>query len=79
MTIIECDVCHKQMPGGTRGDSPGKGVDYITFVDRDLCIDCYDDMVVTVRGITRQRDPFLFGENQQIYKQVIEQMCARGK
>lgn len=77
MTVVTCDVCGKEMPGAVRGDSPGKGVDYITYMGRDICVDCYDEIVFTVAKITRRRDPFVLSENQEIVRQVIEQMCEK--
>ena len=75
MTVVTCDMCGKEMPGAVRGESPGKGVDYIAYMDRDICADCHDELVFTVTKITRQRDPFVLSENQEIVRQVIEQMC----
>ncbi len=77
MTIVTCDMCAKQMPDAVRGDSPGKGVDYITHMNADICIDCFDELVFTVTKITRQRDPFVLSENQEIVRQVIDQMCEK--
>ena len=76
MTVIVCDACGKEMPNAARGDSPGKGVDYITYVDKDFCIDCYDELEFTVRKISRERDPFVLEENKEIVRQVAEQMCS---
>ena len=79
MTVIVCDACGKEMPNAVRGDSVGKGVDYITYMDKDFCVDCYDELEFTVRKISRQRDPFVLGENKEIVRQVVEQMCGTQK
>jgi hypothetical protein len=75
MTFVNCDVCGKRMSPAHRGDSPGKGVTYVTYLDKDICAECSDEVDFNLRRLTRTRDPFVLGECKDIHTQLVTQMC----
>lgn len=75
MTTVTCDVCGKKVTPATRGDTPGKGVNYVTYLDKDVCADCADEVDFNLRRLTRGRDPFVLGECKEIHTQLVNQMC----
>ena len=79
MTIVTCDVCGKKVSPATRGDTPGKGVNYVTYLGQDICAECADEVDFNLRRLTRHRDPFVLGECKDIHSQLVQQMCkAKG-
>jgi hypothetical protein len=74
MTIVTCDVCGKKLTPARRGDTPGKGVSYVTYLDRDICSECADEVDFNLRRLTRHRDPFVLLECKDIHTQLVQQM-----
>ena len=75
MTVVTCDVCGKKLSPARRGDSPGKSVNYVTHLDKDICADCSDEVDFNLRRLTRHRDPFVLLECKDIHTQLVQQMC----
>jgi hypothetical protein len=75
MTIVTCDVCGKKLTPARRGDTAGKGVNYVTYLDRDICAECADEVDFNLRRLTRHRDPFVLVECKDIHTQLVQQMC----
>ena len=75
MTMVSCDVCGKKISAHNRGDTPGKGVGYITYLDKDICPDCQDEVDFNLRRLTRSRDPYALTDAKSIHTQLVNQMC----
>jgi hypothetical protein len=66
MTAIVCDICKKGIPGAR------KDVNYVTVLDRDLCIDCHDEVQDVAKMELRTRRPYIFRDYQDtLTKQLL--------
>ena len=54
MTAIVCDVCKKPVAGARRGDN------YFTFLDKDTCEECRDDLLNATKMQMKGRRPYTF-------------------
>jgi len=54
MTAIVCDICKKPVAGARRGDN------YFTFLDKDTCEECRDDLLNATKMQMRARRPYTF-------------------
>jgi len=54
MTAIVCDVCKKAVPGARRGEN------YFTFLDKDCCEDCRDELMQATKMQMKPRHPYTF-------------------
>jgi hypothetical protein len=79
MTAIICDICGKKLAPASRGDTPGKGVNYVSYLDKDFCVECSDEVDFNLRRLTRTRDPLALADAKAIHVQLVQQMCkAKG-
>ncbi len=51
MTAIFCDVCKKEVPGAR------KDINYVTILEKDLCLSCEEKLRVTMRQYTAASQP----------------------
>ena len=75
MTETACDICGKKMHNPVRGYSPGKGVDYMTHLNRDFCMDCNDKLNLEVRSRRFAQERYVLQEAQRIYTDTLFEMC----
>ena len=54
MTAIVCDACKKPVAGARRG------VNYMTFLDKDICEDCTEDLLTSTKVAMKGRRPYTF-------------------
>ena len=71
MTAIVCDVCKKAVAGAR------KDVNYMTILDKDLCIDCSDEVQDVAKMELRTRRPYVFKDYQDTLTKNLLRMCGR--
>ena len=54
MTAIVCDACKKPVNGARRGEN------YMTFLDKDICEDCAEDLLNATKTAMKARRPYTF-------------------
>ena len=54
MTAIVCDACKKAIPGARRGDN------YSSFLDKELCEPCTDELLDITKQQMKPRRPYTF-------------------
>jgi hypothetical protein len=59
MTSIVCDGCRKEV------QEARKDVNYVTMLDKDLCLNCEEKLRVNMRQQTFARRPILFKDYQE--------------
>ncbi|MGA2480357.1 MAG: hypothetical protein ABSG63_16530 [Spirochaetia bacterium] len=71
MTAIVCDSCKKAVAGARRD------VNYVSILDKDLCLDCHDEL----RDVTKQqmivRRPYVFKDYQDILTKNLVKMTGK--
>jgi hypothetical protein len=70
MTDIICDVCRKPVAEAR------KDWNYVTLMDKDLCLDCEEKLRVTMRKITKARQPVVFKEYQETLAKTLVKMAG---
>ena len=60
MTAIVCDICKKPVAGARRGDN------YFTFLDKDCCEECRDDLLNATKMQMKARRPYTFKDYNDI-------------
>ena len=64
MTSVICDSCKKSIPG------PHREVNYVTILNKDLCIPCSRKMESGIReGMAREKSYHL--ENFSMYQKAV--------
>ncbi len=71
MTDIVCDVCGTSVPDAR------KDWNYVTLMDKDLCLDCEEKLRVTMRKTTGARRPIVFKEYQDSLAKTLNKMTGR--
>ena len=59
MTSIICDGCHKEV------QEARKDYNFVTLLDKDLCLNCEEKLRVTMRQQTFAHRPILFKDYQE--------------
>jgi len=73
MTIIVCDACKKEIVGAH------KDLNYITMMEKDICMQCKDDMDDILRKEMRARTAartVSFTDYKAFLLQTLQQMCG---
>ncbi len=70
MTDIVCDVCRKAVPDAR------KDWNYVTLMDKDLCLDCEEKLRVTMRKITSTHRPVVFKEYQDTLAKTLNKLSG---
>ena len=68
MTAIVCDICKKAVAGARRD------VTYIAMLDKDICLDCSDDLLEATKQQMKPRRPYLFKDYQETLVKNLAQM-----
>ena len=68
MTAIVCDICKKAVAGAR------KDVTYIAMLDKDICLDCSDDLLEATKQQMKPRRPYLFKDYQETLLKNLAQM-----
>ena len=69
MTAIVCDICKKAVAGAR------KDVSYLSILDKDICIDCSEDLLDATRQAMKQKRPYLFKDYQDTFVRNLVQMA----
>jgi hypothetical protein len=75
MTVVTCDVCGKKITAAHRGETPSNSTNYVTYLGKDVCADCSDEVDFNLRRLTRRRDPFVLAECKDIHTKLVDEMC----
>jgi len=70
MTAIFCDICKKEVPGAR------KDVNYVTVLDKDLCLPCEERLRVTIKQVMAARRPYLFKDYQDLLGKTLFKMVG---
>ncbi len=70
MTSIICDGCRKEVPGAR------KDINYVTVLDKDLCLSCEEKLRVSMRQQTAARRPVVFKEYQDGLSRTLNKLCG---
>jgi hypothetical protein len=68
MTAIVCDSCKKAVAGAR------KDVNYVVFLDKDLCLDCQDELWDATKQQMKARRPYTFKDYQTLLVGNLTQM-----
>ena len=71
MTAIVCDVCKKAVAGARRD------VNYFTFLDKDLCEGCRDELHDATKKQMFVRRPYLFKDYQETFAKNLVKMTGK--
>jgi hypothetical protein len=71
MTAIVCDSCKKAVAGAR------KDVNYVAILDKDLCLDCNDELRDATKKLMFVRRPYLFKDYQDILLRNLVKMTGR--
>jgi hypothetical protein len=69
MTAIVCDICKKAVPGAR------KDVTHIALLDKDICLECSDDLMDATKQQMKGRKPYLFKDYQETLVKNLTQMA----
>ncbi len=70
MTVIYCDVCKKEI------SEARKDINYVTYLDKDLCLTCEEKLRVSLKQHAAARRPMLFKDYQDSLGKILSKMCA---
>jgi hypothetical protein len=70
MTAIFCDSCKKEVPGAR------KDINYVTVLDKDLCLSCEERLRQSLRQQTAARRPVIFKEYQDTLSRTLQKLCG---
>lgn len=73
MTIIVCDICKKEIVGAR------KDLNYHTVLEKDLCVQCKDEMDIVLRKEMRARSSAgtaSFMEYKSFLAKTLQEMCG---
>jgi hypothetical protein len=70
MTVIYCDVCKKEIPDAR------KDINYVTYLDKDLCQTCEEKLRVTMRQQSAAHKPVIFKNYQESMGKTLSKMCG---
>ncbi len=70
MTAIFCDVCKKEIPEAS------KDINYVTYLDKDLCMSCEEKLRVSLKQHAATRRPMLFKDYQDSLGKILAKMCG---
>jgi hypothetical protein len=68
MTAIVCDICKKAVPGARRD------LNYVTILDKDICVDCHDELRDETKAQMKVRRPYLFKDYVDILTSNLAKM-----
>ena len=71
MTVISCDACKKHISGAR------KDVNYVTVLDKDLCMSCSDKLTETTKRQSLARSPYGFRDYQASLQRTLGRMCGK--
>jgi hypothetical protein len=71
MTVISCDACKKHISGAR------KDVNYVTILDKDICMPCSEKLLETTKRHTAAHAPFAFRDYQATLQRDLAKMCSR--
>ncbi len=71
MTSISCDVCKKHISGAH------KDVNYITILDKDLCMSCSDKLTEATKRYAASHAPYGFRDYQATLQRTLGKMCGK--
>jgi|WetSurMetagenome_2_1015567.scaffolds.fasta_scaffold1020014_1 hypothetical protein len=71
MTSISCDVCKKHISGAR------KDVNYVTILDKDICMPCSDKLLEATKRNAAAHAPFGFRDYQAALQRNLQRMCSR--
>jgi hypothetical protein len=70
MTAIFCDICKKEVPGAR------KDVNYVTVLDKDLCLSCEEKLRITIKGVMAARTPYVFRDYKELLGKTLGKMTG---
>ncbi len=68
MTAIVCDICKKAVPAARRDWT------YFTFLDKDVCEACSDELLDATKQQMRTKRPYLFKDYVETLTKNLSQM-----
>ena len=68
MTAIVCDACKKAVAGAR------KDVNYAVLLDKDICLDCQDELWDVTKKQMKTRRPYTFKDYQTLLVNNLSQM-----
>jgi hypothetical protein len=71
MTLISCDVCKKNIPGAR------KDVNYVTILDKDLCMPCDAKLQETTKRYAMAHTPYGYLDYWAMLQKNLERMSKR--
>ncbi len=71
MTAIVCDICKKAVAGARRD------VNYFSLLDKDLCVDCQDELHDATKAQMAARRPYTFKDYQDTLARNLAKMTVR--
>jgi hypothetical protein len=71
MTSISCDACKKHISGAR------KDVNYITILDKDICMPCSEKLLDLTKRHAASHAPFGFRDYQATLQRNLQRMCSR--
>lgn len=71
MTAIVCDICRKAVAGARRDTN------YFTILDKDLCVDCHDELRDETKAQMAVRRPYLFKDYVDILTKNLLKMTGK--
>jgi len=77
MNLVICDVCGAKMDGAVRGEAPGKNTDYVSYLNKDICVDCLEEIEGTVKKLQRGKPDYQLREAQKLYNEIVLKSCKR--
>ncbi len=70
MTAIFCDICKKEVPGAR------KDVNYVTVLEKDLCLSCEEKLRVSIKQVMATRKPYVFKDYQDLMGKTLRKMAG---
>ncbi len=70
MTAIFCDICKKEVPGAR------KDVNYVTVLEKDLCLSCEEKLRVSIKQVMATRKPYVFKDYQDLMGKTLRKMTG---
>jgi hypothetical protein len=71
MTAIVCDICRKPVAGAIRD------VNYVSILDKDLCMPCREEVLRVTREQTLPRHPYLLKDYQDTLARNLSKMSGK--
>ena len=68
MTAIVCDICKKAVAGARRE------ANYAVLLDKDICLDCQDELWSVTKQHMKARRPYTFKDYQATLVGNLSQM-----